>query len=255
MCLIAWNWQPGSDCPLLLVANRDEFYARPSAALHAWSDAPIVAGRDLQAGGTWLGVTHSGRMAALTNYRQPSMMRSDAPSRGELVSGFLQGDASAADYLGQIKPRAGQYNPFNLLVFDCTRLMGLQSRDASVLSLAPGVGAVSNADFHTPWPKLGQLTRGLKSLLAQGPATDEQLLDLLQDRNLAADGDLPDTGIPLALERVLSASFIATQDYGTRACSVLRYAIDQIDFSEHSFDAQGATGSVTLRLPLVKLKI
>ena len=255
MCLIAWNWQPGSDCPLLLVANRDEFYARPSAALHAWSDAPIVAGRDLQAGGTWLGVTHSGRMAALTNYRSPAMMRSDAPSRGELVSGFLQGDASAADYLGQLKPRAAQYNPFNLLVFDGTHLMGLQSRDASVLSLAPGVGAVSNADFHTPWPKLGKLTRGLQSLLAQGSATDEQLLDLLQDRNLAADGDLPDTGIPLALERVLSATFIATPDYGTRACSVLRYATDQIDFSEHSFDAQGATGSVTLRLPLVKLKI
>lgn len=251
MCLIAWNWQPGSDCPLLLLANRDEFYARPSAALHAWADAPIVAGRDMQAGGTWLGVSHSGRMAALTNYRQPAMLRSEAPSRGELVSGFLQGNASAADYLNQIKPRAGQYNPFNLLVFDGTRLMGLQSRNGRVLSLAPGLGAVSNADFHTPWPKLGQLTRGLQSLLAQGSATDEQLLNLLQDRSLAAEGDLPDTGIPLALERVLSATFIVTPDYGTRASSVLRYATDQIGFSEHSFDAQGATGSVTLRLPLI----
>jgi uncharacterized protein with NRDE domain len=251
MCLIAWNWQPGSDWPLLLLANRDEFYARPSAALHAWADAPIVAGRDLQAGGAWLGVSHSGRMAALTNYRQPVMMRSDAPSRGELVSGFLRGNASALDYLDQIKPRAGQYNPFNLLVFDGTRLMGLQSRNGRVLRFEPGLGAVSNADFHTPWPKLGQLTRGLQSLLAQGSATDEQLLNLLQDRSLAADGDLPDTGIPVELERVLSATFIATPDYGTRASSVLRYATDQIDFSEHSFDAQGTTGSVTLRLPLV----
>ncbi len=250
MCLIAWNWQPGTDCPLLLVANRDEFYARPSAALHAWADLPIVAGRDLQAGGTWLGVSRSGRLAALTNYRSPAMMRSDAPSRGELVSGFLQGDASAADYLGQLKPKAAQYNPFNLLVFDGTHLMGLQSRNKRVLTLAPGVGAVSNADFHTPWPKLGQLTNGLQSLLAQGPATQAQLLALLQDRNPAADADLPDTGIPLALERVLSATFIATPDYGTRACSVLRYTKDHIEFSEHGFDAQGAAGSVTLSLSL-----
>ncbi len=250
MCLIAWNWQPGSDSPLLLVANRDEFYARPSAALHAWADAPIVAGRDLQAGGTWLGISRSGRMAALTNYRHPAMMRSDAPSRGELASGFLLGVASAADYLNRLKLRAAQYNPFNLLVFDGTHLMGLQSRDARVLRLAPGVGAVSNADFHTPWPKLGQLTSGLQSLLAQGPATDEQLLALLQDRSPAADVDLPSTGIPLALERVLSATFIATPDYGTRACSVLRYTKDQIDFSEHSFDAHGAAGLVTLSLTL-----
>ncbi len=250
MCLIAWNWQPGSDCPLLLVANRDEFYARPSAALHAWADAPIVAGRDLQAGGTWLGISRSRRMAALTNYRHPAMMRSDAPSRGELVSGFLQGDANAADYLSQLKARAGQYNPFNLLVFDGIHLMGLQSRDARLLCFAPGVGAVSNADFHTPWPKLGQLTSGLQSLLSHGPATDEQLLALLHDSSPATDAELPSTGIPLALERVLSATFIATPDYGTRACSVLRYTKHQIDFSEHSFDAQGAAGSVTLSLLL-----
>ena len=250
MCLIAWNWQPGSDCPLLLVANRDEFYARPSAALHAWAGAPIVAGRDLQAGGTWLGVSRSGRMAALTNYRHPAMMRSDAPSRGELVSGFLQGDASAADYLSQLSLRAALYNPFNLLVFDGTHLMGLQSRNKRVLTFAPGVGAVSNADFHTPWPKLGQLTSGLQRLLAQGPASQAQLLALLQDRSPAADADLPDTGIPLELERVLSATFIATPDYGTRACSVLRYTKDQIDFSEHSFDARGAAGAVTLSLSL-----
>jgi len=250
MCLIAWNWQPDSDCPLLLVANRDEFYARPSAALHAWQDAPIVAGRDLQAGGTWLGVSRSGRMAALTNYRDPAMLRSDAPSRGELVSGFLQGDASAADYLSQLQPRAARYNPFNLLVFDGTELLGLQSRDAQVLRMAPGVGAVSNADFHTPWPKLGQLTSGLQSLLAHGPASDAQLLALLQDRSPAADADLPDTGIALDLERVLSATFIVTPDYGTRACSILRYQKDRIDYSEHSFDAQGAADVVSLTLPL-----
>jgi len=270
MCLIAWNWQPDSASPLLLLANRDEFYARPSAALHAWPDAPlrdlqagdnhrtegkmpslpgIVAGRDLQAGGTWLGISRSGRMAALTNYRHPALLRSNARSRGELVSGFLQSDHSAGDYLQQLIARAGDYNPFNLLVYDGVQLMGLQSRDARLLNFAAGIGAVSNADFNTPWPKLRQLTSGLQSLLAQGPASDAQLLALLQDRRPAADADLPDTGIGLALERVLSATFIATPDYGTRACSVLRYADGRIDFAEHRFDASGASGSSRLSLP------
>jgi len=107
MCLIAWNWQPKSTTPLLLIANRDEFYARPTAALHWWQDAGILAGRDLQAGGTWLGISRTGRLAALTNHRDPANVRADAPSRGELVSAFLQTDTSAEDYLCALAERAG----------------------------------------------------------------------------------------------------------------------------------------------------
>lgn len=243
MCLIAWHWQPGSDNPLLLVANRDEFYARPTAALHAWADAPILAGRDLQAGGTWLGVSRSGRVAALTNYRALDLQRSDAPSRGELVSHFLRGDDTSNDYLRQLQAQATQYNPFNLLVFDGLTLMGLQSRDARIVAMAPGVGAVSNADFHTPWPKLSQLRGGLQDLLAQGSASDAQLLALLHDRTPAADADLPHTGIGLALERALSAAFVATPGYGTRACSVVRLGKDRIRFTEQRFDAAGEAGT------------
>ncbi|HEY8906492.1 MAG TPA: NRDE family protein [Rhodoferax sp.] len=255
MCLIAWNWQPGSDSPLLLLANRDEFYARPTAALHGWTDARILAGRDLQAGGTWLGVSRNGRLAALTNYRAPSMMRNDAPSRGELVSHFLRGDDSSSDYLRQLQGQAVQYNPFNLLVFDGLTLLGLQSRDASIVAMAPGVGAVSNADFHTPWPKLSQLKTGLQDLLAQGHASDAQLLALLQDRSPAADIELPATGVPLALERALSAAFVATPGYGTRACSVVRHEKDRIRFTEQRFDADGEAGTSvqSLHLPLLKL--
>ncbi|MDR3368551.1 NRDE family protein [Rhodoferax sp.] len=254
MCLIAWNWQPGSDSPLLLVANRDEFYARPTAALHHWEDAPILAGRDLQAGGTWLGVSRCGRMAALTNYRAPAMMRSDAPSRGELVSGFLRGDVSSSDYLGQLQGQAAQYNPFNLLVFDGTTLMGLQSRDARVLSMAPGVGAVSNADFHTPWPKLSQLQTGLQDLLLQRRTSDVQLMALLQDRSPAPDAELPATGVPLALERALSAVFVATPGYGTRASSLVRYEKNEIRFTERRFDVDGDAGTSvhSLKLPTIE---
>ncbi len=247
MCLIAWNWQPDSPCPLLLIANRDEFYARPTAALHLWADAPLVAGRDLQAGGTWLGASLSGRVAALTNHRDPAMTRSDAPSRGELVSAFLQGEMGAHDYLTQLSDRASRYNPFNLLVFDGRECLGLQSHPARVMRFMPGVGAVSNARFHTPWPKLVAIRDGLRDLLQGGGARDADLMALLQDRRVAADADLPVTGIAPALERVLSARFIATPDYGTRACSVLRLESEQISFLEHSFDARGATGKALQR--------
>lgn len=243
MCLIAWNWQPDSPTPLLLIANRDEFYARPTAPLDWWHDAPILAGRDWQAGGTWLGVSRSGRLAALTNYRDPTHMRADAPSRGGLVSAFLQSDTSAADYLSELAKRASEYNPFNLLVFDGHSLMGLESRHAKVISLHRGVGAVSNADFLTPWPKLTHLKDSLQTLLAQAHPSDANLLALLHHRGLAADADLPATGIPLALERVLSSAFIATPDYGTRACSVLRFEADRVQFLEQRFDVTGCIGT------------
>ena len=243
MCLIAWNWQPASHTPLLLIANRDEFYARPTAPLHWWDDAGILAGRDLQAGGTWLGVSRTGRLAALTNYRNPAAMRADAPSRGELVSAYLQTDTSAMDYLTELAGRCADYNPFNLLVFDGASLLGLESRHAKVIALQPGLGAVSNADFLTPWPKLTQLKDGLQSLLALERPSDEQLLALLHNPCAAVDADLPATGIPLEFERALSAAFIATPDYGTRASSIVRFETDRIVFLEQGFDATGATGT------------
>lgn len=239
MCLIAWHWQPGHSNRLLLVANRDEFYARPSAALHWWADTDILAGRDLQAGGTWLGVSRTGRLAALTNHRDPDHQRDNARSRGELASGFLRSNISAEAYLAALNQRAADYNPFNLLVYDGAHLMGLESRHARVLSLPEGVGAVSNADFQTPWPKLNGLTNGLQQQLGQGQTSDAELLALLQDRRVATDADLPATGVPLPLERALSAAFVALPDYGTRACSVVRLATDYVEFTEQGFDASG----------------
>ncbi len=239
MCLIAWHWQPKSQTPLLLIANRDEFYARPTAPLGWWEDADVLAGRDLQAGGTWLGVSLSGRLAALTNHRDPANVRTDAPSRGELVSAFLQADTTAEDYLTELAGRAADYNPFNLLVFDGQSLMGLESRHAEVVTMQPGLGAVSNADFLTPWPKLARLKDGLQTLLMQEHPSDTELLELLHHRGVADDANLPATGIPLTLERMLSSVFIVMPDYGTRACSVLRFEANSVRFLEQSFDAKG----------------
>jgi len=240
MCLIVWHWQPENPTPLLLIANRDEYYARPTQPLHCWSDADILAGRDLQAGGTWLGVSRSGRLAALTNHRSPVVQRADAPSRGELVSQFLQCNAPADEFLSDLAAHAADYNPFNLLVFDGQKLLGLESRHARIVNLRPGVGAVSNADFHSPWPKLLALQDKLQAQLDRGPTTDAELLPLLQDTQCAPDHLLPDTGIALALERQLSATFVTLPDYGTRASSVVRLHTTHGSFLEQTFSAEGA---------------
>ena len=246
MCLIAWNWQPDSANPLLLMGNRDEFYARPAQALHHWPDASILAGRDVQAGGTWLGVERNGRLAALTNYRSPVLARQHAPSRGELVTDFLNSLLDAASYLEALQSQATAYNPFNLLVYDGLSLLGLESREANIVVLQPGIGAVSNADFNTPWPKLTQLTSSLANSLEHNATEDTELWPLLQSRAQALDNLLPQTGVPLELERALSATFIATPSYGTRASSLVRMSKDGVRFSEQSFGVNGALGHTTL---------
>lgn len=241
MCLMAWNWQPASTTPLLLLANRDEFYSRAALPLHWWDGGQLLAGRDLQGGGTWLGISRNGRLAALTNYRRPESPREDAPSRGELVVDFLNSGVGAGEFLHTLARRVAGYNPFNLLVFDGIQLMGLESRHAKVLEMPTGVGAVSNADFLTPWPKLTRLRQGLQSCLDQQTTDPPALLALLQDRTVAPDALLPRTGVPLAMERVLSAAFIATPHYGTRACSLVQLHRTHAEFTEHSYDFTGLT--------------
>lgn len=250
MCLIAWNWQPDTDQPLLLIANRDEYYARPTLPLHRWADAPISAGKDLQAGGTWLGLAPGGRMAALTNVRDIRNQRGDAPSRGALVSHFLRGQGSAQHYLQSIATGAARYNAFNLLVYDGQTLLGFESQGARIVPMHPGVSAVSNAGFDTPWPKLTRLKTGLQQWLAQratrqAPGYDA-LFDLLAHDQPAPDAQLPDTGIPIERERALSSAFIRSADYGTRASSLVMLRRNSARFVERSFDAQGFTGEVSL---------
>ena len=252
MCLIAWNWQPDTEQPLLLIANRDEYYARPTWPLHLWDASPIRAGKDLQAGGTWLGLAPGGRMAALTNVRDLRQQRADAPSRGALVSNFLSGQSSALDYLHSIASSAAQYNAFNLLVYDGQTLLGFESQAARMVAMQPGIAAVSNAGFDTPWPKLLALKSGLQHWVAQQAAQQapgvDALFALLAQNTPAPDAQLPDTGIPLERERVLSSAFIRGSDYGTRASSLIMLRRNTTLFVERSFDAQGRTGEVSLHL-------
>ncbi|MBA6114399.1 NRDE family protein [Pseudomonas sp. NC26] len=219
MCLIVFAWRPGHALPLIVAANRDEFYARPTQPLAPWDDAPGVhAGRDLEAGGTWLGVGPRGRFAALTNIRDPGQPLGPR-SRGELVAAYLHGELGVEAYLDQVASRSEQYSGFNLLVGDSQRLGYLHARDAAPRLLEAGVYGLSNGGLDTPWPKLVKARNGLKSLL--GSADPQRLLALLADDAPAPDSELPETGVGLATEKLLSSVFIASQNYGTRASTVL----------------------------------
>jgi uncharacterized protein with NRDE domain len=217
MCLIVFAWRPEHPLPLLLAANRDEFHARPSLPLGEWPEMPgLLAGRDLQAGGTWLGIDAAGRFAALTNIRDPRQAEGQR-SRGELVSGYLQSALSPADYLRQIPHE--QYSGFNLLLGDRQQLYHFNSREGEAQRLPAGVYGLSNASLNTPWPKLLRTREALRQCLDQ--AEPDQLLALLSNRERALDEQLPQTGVTLEVERLLSSAFIVSPSYGTRASTAL----------------------------------
>lgn len=243
MCLILFALRAHPRYPLVVAANRDEAYARPSAAAAFWDEhADVYGGRDLEHGGTWLALTRRGRFAAITNYRQGLPRAPRLRSRGELTRDFLSSDGAAAAYLHDVESRAGSYNGFSMLAGRPDELWFYSNRGAGPQAVAPGVHGLSNHLLDEPWPKV---TRGIASLQALLGADDsvlaERLLDLLADRAAAPDHLLPRTGIELDRERMLSASFIAGETYGTRASTVVIVDADgETLFVERSFGPGGA---------------
>ena len=229
MCIIYLAFQHHSDHPLILLANRDEYFARPSTAAAYWEDHPdIYGGRDLVGGGTWLGVTRGGRVAAVTNYRDPSAP-TGSRSRGDLVVGFLKSTVSPQSYLEKIQVNSGEYSGFNLLVGtvgDTSELYYYSNRGGEPRPLAPGIYGLSNHLLDTPWPKVAKGKASFTDLLNKGKMTDENLFGVLADETLAADDELPSTGIPYEAEKAISAIFIKTEGYGTRCSSVLKFSSD-----------------------------
>ena len=249
MCLILLAHGAHADYPLVIAANRDEYYARPTAKAAFWQDHPhILAGRDLECMGTWLGVTRSGRFAALTNFRGPGERRSDAPSRGQLVSGFLIAEQAPREYLEEIATLAPRYNGFSLLAGDVDRVFYFSSRTGSVQAVSPGIHGLSNHLLDTPWPKVARGKQRLQAALTEEPSA-EALLDLLHDREVAAASELPDTGIGAEMERVLSSTLIVSPQYGTRASTAVIFGRDgSVNFSERTILRGGNFGAtVSLR--------
>jgi uncharacterized protein with NRDE domain len=223
MCLILFSYQMHTDYRLILVANRDEFYDRPTAPLDYWTEHPdVLAGRDLKSNGTWLGVSRTGRIAALTNYRDPITHKQNAPSRGILVGNYLTGNSLPRQYLEAVRKIGHTYNGFNLIAGDGSGLYYYSNRSTGIQKLKPGFYGISNHLLDTAWPKVNKGKAYLRAQLTGREKIEiKKIWRVLADRSPALDTKLPDTGVGLQWERILSPLFITSQDYGTRSSSIV----------------------------------
>lgn len=240
MCLIIFAYNVHPAYRLILAANRDEFYERPSAPADFWKEVPqLLAGRDLKEGGTWLGVNKNGKFAAVTNYRDPQAFRHNALSRGKLVSRYLSASMSAASYAEKIVRQRNRYNGFNLIFGDNDELFVYSNR-ADMQKLKAGIYGLSNRLLDSPWPKV---LKGKKVMAGavnlSGDALEEALFAFLADRKAAPDEKLPSTGVGLEWERLLSPVFIESPGYGTRSSTVLTIAKNGwVKLIEKNFDGR-----------------
>lgn len=237
MCLIVVGWRAHADYPWVLAANRDEFYARPTALAARWPDAPqVIGGRDLEAGGTWLAITENGRFAAVTNVREPGLPPGRL-SRGKLTRDFLLGEQDAMAYAQDIV--GDDYGGFNLLLGDGQQLVYCSNRDGPPRVLPAGIYGLSNRSLDSPWPKLLKARQGFAEALPILP-DERAFLKILADDEIVPDAELPATGVPLAWERLLSAIFVRSANYGTRASTLAWQRADgAVCLHEQSFGPQG----------------
>jgi len=238
MCLILFAWDYHDRFKLVVAANRDEFYKRPTTPADFWTEHPhILAGKDLEAGGTWMGITKDGRFAAVTNFRDPANIKLEAPSRGQLTTDFLLSNLTPEEYLRKIQPKAHFYNGFNLLLSDLHHLFYYSNIENSIKNVKPGIYGLSNHFLDTGWPKVVKGKSLLEDLISNNNIEVESILNILDHREIADDQDLPSTGVPIELERSLSSMHINTEKYGTRCATVaLIDKTDQVIYSERSFE-------------------
>jgi len=250
MCLLILAHQTAPGCPLVVTANRDEFHARPTAVSDFWEDQPdLLAGKDLEQGGTWMGITRNGRFAAITNYRDPARTAPAPRSRGALPLHYLTGAEDPQTYLRQVATQAQEYAGFNLLLGDRSSLWyfsnSLPAAERSPSCLLPGIYGLSNALLDTPWPKVSLGKDKLKRLLGTGALSHDRLSAVINDRQLADPGALRPHGMASDMDQLLSAQFIVTSQYGTRSNTTLWTQSDGLtSWRELSFNASGARQAV-----------
>lgn len=240
MCLIFLSLHQHPDYKLIIAANRDEFYQRKTAPADFWTDHPtIVGGRDLEASGTWMGMNKNGRISMVTNYRDLKNLKQQAPSRGALVSDYLIGNELPETYLKTIEPKASTYNGFNLLVGTSEELYYLSNYKEGLHRVSKGIHGLSNALLDAPWPKVERGKKNFEQTI-QGQSVDpDALFELLRDEERAKDTALPDTGVGLERERMLSSMFIKSPNYGTRCSTVLLVdKSNHVMYTERVYDLQ-----------------
>lgn len=239
MCLITFAYNQHSRYKLIVAANRDEDYQRPTRTAQFWnSRTDILAGKDLKAGGTWMGVTRSGRFAAITNYRDVNISKANPPSRGHLVLDFLKQKEQPNAYLRKVHAKADRYMGFNLLAGTINNLYYYSNQQGIIKQLTPGIYGLSNHLLDTPWPKVKRVKSRLSALIEQDRVSAQTLFDLLADDVEAPDNQLPETGIPKDIEKKVSPVFIKSDGYGTRCSTALLVnQDDEVLFTERRFKA------------------
>lgn len=239
MCIISLHFQDHAQYKLIIAANRDEFYERPTKEARFWDDEPeLLAGRDLERMGTWLGITKQGRFAALTNYRDPTNEHPNKSSRGQIVTSFLTGGTSTPDFLKELRKRKDDYNGFNIIVGTVDELYYYGNRQTDIVKLNGGTYTVSNHLLNTPWPKVEKARTMLQNYVTTHEEIDvDALFEQLAYREIASDELLPNTGVGIDLERKLSPIFIKTDGYGTRSSTVLLINQDnEVTFIERTYN-------------------
>ena len=235
MCLIVFAYEAHPDYPFILAANRDEFYERPTSIAQWWKDYPdILGGRDLKANGTWMGINKKGHFAAVTNYRDISNIREDAKSRGDLAVNFLSQSNDTVEYATQIKDEGSEYNGFNLLVLN-DDMAHVSNYENKVNNISSGIYGLSNALLDTSWPKVEKAKKKFKEVIGRS-FHEGELLEIMNDQEIASDEDLPSTGVAQELERALSAMCIRTPNYGTCCSTVVTInTYGEVRFLEKSY--------------------
>jgi uncharacterized protein with NRDE domain len=240
MCLIFLSLRNHKTYKLVIAANRDEFYQRKTEPASFWRDSPnILGGRDLEASGTWMGMNTNGKISMVTNYRDPLNINPKAPSRGQLVTDYLLNGAQPNEYLKRIESNGRAYNGFNLIVGTADELHYYSNYKGTVEEIQSGLHGLSNHLLDTPWPKVIQGKEKMKQILASNDIDPTKLFDLLYDDSLAPDEKLPDTGVGLERERMLSSMFIKSPNYGTRCSTVVLIDhANNVYFSERVYDLE-----------------
>lgn len=237
MCIIAFQYKSNPQYDLIVAANRDEFYERPTKAAHFWNTSPrIFAGQDEQLGGTWIGISENGRFAAITNYRDPQLNILKPVSRGKIATGFLLNNESASNYATYLRQIKDDVGPYNVLLYDGTNFLHYNNVINKVTKVEPGTHTLCNATLNTSWSKTEKLYEQFEATITNDHWTEDELFNILQNRTVAEDHELPSTGVPYEMEKALSPIFIQLPNYGTRSSTVIKLNKTGAKFTEQSFE-------------------